>query len=112
MTIAITPVVRKGVASGLSNTPTIMETTPIALINPARKLNPVFSDGFCFSGGFMCGVVNKRVQWDFSITLPALGIQGITAEPPLHVQGTHADIYSNPNDPNTLIKVTNDDEDA
>lgn len=54
----------------------------------------------------------KRVQWDFSITLPALGIQGIVAEPPLHVQGTHADIYSNPNDPSTLIKVTDDDEDA
>jgi len=54
----------------------------------------------------------KRVQWDFAITLPALGIQGITSEPPLHAQGSHADIYVNPTDANTLIKVTDDDEDA
>lgn len=54
----------------------------------------------------------KRVQWDFAVTLPALGIQGVTSEPPLHAQGSHADIYINPTDPNTLIKVTDDDEDA
>lgn len=54
----------------------------------------------------------KRVQWDYAVTLPALGIQGVTAEPPLHAQGTHADIYANPSNPNTLIKVTNDAADA
>jgi hypothetical protein len=54
----------------------------------------------------------KRVQWDFAITLPALGIVGVTTEPPLHAQGSHADIYINPTDPNTLIKVTDDADDA
>ena len=54
----------------------------------------------------------KRVQWDFSVTLPALGIQGVTTEPPLQAQGSHADIYANPTNPNTLIKVTDDQQDA
>lgn len=54
----------------------------------------------------------RRVQWDFAVTLPALGIQGVTSEPLLHTQGSHADIYLNPTDPGTLIKVTNDPTDA
>src|SRR5437763_108606 len=54
----------------------------------------------------------RRVQWDFALTLPALGIQGVTAEPPLHAQGSHADIYLNPTNQNTLVKVTDDAEDA
>jgi hypothetical protein len=56
--------------------------------------------------------VVKRVQWDFSITLPALGIQGIAAEPAVFAQGSHADIYFNPTDTNTLIKVTDDLQDV
>jgi 1-acyl-sn-glycerol-3-phosphate acyltransferase len=56
--------------------------------------------------------VAKRVQWDFATTLPALGIQGVATEPPLHAQGSHADIYINPTDPNLLIKVTDDQQDA
>lgn len=54
----------------------------------------------------------KRVLWDFSITLAALGIHGVTNEPPLHAQGSHADIYENPTNPATLIKVTDDPLDA
>src|SRR5947208_1178133 len=56
--------------------------------------------------------VAKRVQWDFSVTLPALGIQGVTSEPPLHTQGSHADIYTNPTNPSTLIKVTDDQQEV
>jgi hypothetical protein len=52
--------------------------------------------------------VSKRVQWDFGVTRPALGIQGVTNEPSLYAQGSHADIYENPTNPNTLIKVTDD----
>jgi hypothetical protein len=55
--------------------------------------------------------VAKRVQWNFKVTLPALGIQGVTSQPPLYAQGSHADIYENPTDPSTLIKVTNDQQD-
>lgn len=54
----------------------------------------------------------KRVQWDHAVTLQALGIHGVTSEPPLHTQGSHADIYEDPTDPTRLIKVTNDPEDA
>jgi hypothetical protein len=66
------------------------------------------------SGGvaFWNEAVAKRVQWDFNVTLPALGIQGVPTEPPLHAQGSHADIYTNPTNPNTLIKVTDDQQDA
>jgi hypothetical protein len=56
--------------------------------------------------------VAKRVQWDFSVTLPALGIQGVASEPPLYAQGSHADIYANPTNPTTLVKVTDDQQDA
>jgi hypothetical protein len=56
--------------------------------------------------------VPKRVQWDFSVTLPALGIRGVTNEPPLYAQGSHADVYENPTNPNTLIKVTDDPQDV
>jgi hypothetical protein len=56
--------------------------------------------------------VPKRVPWDFVVGLPALGIQGVTTEPPLYVQGSHADIYVNPTDPLTLIKITDDHDDA
>jgi hypothetical protein len=54
----------------------------------------------------------KRVLWDFSTTLPALGIQGVTTEPPLFGQGSHADIYENPVKPDTLIKITDDPRDV
>jgi hypothetical protein len=54
----------------------------------------------------------KRVQWDFKVALPALGITGISAEPTLYAQGSHADIYQHPSNPHLLIKVTNDDEDV
>lgn len=53
-----------------------------------------------------------RVQWDYAITLPALGIQGATTSPNLLKQGTHADIYEHPSDARKLIKITDDDEDA
>jgi hypothetical protein len=53
-----------------------------------------------------------RVQWDYAITLPALGIQGATTSPNLLKQGTHADIYEHPSDASKLIKITDDHEDA
>ncbi len=53
-----------------------------------------------------------RVQWDFAVTLPALGIQGVTAQPTLLLQGSHADIYEHPSDPTKLIKITDDQDDA
>lgn len=52
------------------------------------------------------------MQWDFAQTLPALGIRGVTAHPLLLAQGSHADIYANPVDPATVIKVTGDAADA
>lgn len=54
----------------------------------------------------------SRVEWDFALTLPSLGIRGATSEPVLLNQGSHADIYLNPVDPSTLIKVTNDRADV
>jgi hypothetical protein len=56
--------------------------------------------------------VSRRVQWDFSAAVPALGIQGVTSEPPLHAQGSHADIYYNPTNVDALVKVTDDQQDV
>jgi hypothetical protein len=53
-----------------------------------------------------------RVQWDFALTLPALGIHGVTAQPALVLQGTHADIYEHSADPGKLIKITDDPDDG
>jgi hypothetical protein len=53
----------------------------------------------------------SKIQWDPSITLPALGIEPTTPRL-LMSQGSHADIYEHPTDSTKLIKITNDRRDA
>jgi hypothetical protein len=54
----------------------------------------------------------QSIQWDYTVTLPALGVNQTLPPQIINNSGSLAEIYACPSDPSKAIKVTSDRQDA